>query len=114
MTEKLAIVGSRGFADRALVMDFVRRLPMDTEVVSGGAQGVDSWAELSARYRGMKVTVLYANWKQHGKSAGVIRNRKIVEYADRVVAFHDGASLGTALTIDLARRAGKPVEVVYA
>lgn len=40
------------------------------------------------------------------------RNAKIVRAADRLVAFHDGRSGGTAQTIGLARRLGKPVEVI--
>jgi len=53
-----------------------------------------------------------ADWQQYGRRAGAIRNRRIVAAASRVVAFWDGASKGTSITIDMARELGKPVEVI--
>lgn len=110
--ERVAIVGSRGFKDLDRVRAYVGfLLPQDT-VVSGGARGVDSTAEEEARRRGIKVTIFLPDWKAHGKRAGFLRNQDIVNEADRVVAFWDGTSRGTANTIELARRADKPVEVI--
>lgn len=42
---RVAIIGSRRFPYPIVVVDFVRSLPAGTVVVSGGAPGVDSWAE---------------------------------------------------------------------
>lgn len=44
----VAVVGSRNFPNLELVRDFVRQLPSDSWVISGGARGVDSAAELTA------------------------------------------------------------------
>lgn len=106
---KVAIVGSRDYPDMEQVVDFVFQLPDGTEVVSGGARGVDSWAADTAKSTllDLEVRVFPADWNRHGKSAGYIRNQQIVDYADCVVAFWDGKSRGTAHTIKLAREADK-------
>lgn len=119
MAEKVAIVGSRGWVDKDAVIDYIWRLEPDSLVVSGGAKGVDSFAEEGVRIRWMhrhdvRLLELLPEWDKYGKSAGFRRNAEIVAEADRVVAFWDGASKGTASTIRLARKAGKPVEVYYA
>lgn len=107
---KLAIVGSRDYAYRARVLAFVDRLKFDTIVVSGGARGVDTWAEVAAERRGLQTEiyrVTAADWERIGKSAGRRRNAVVVEKADWVVAFWDGASPGTLDTICKARDADK-------
>jgi len=113
MADIVAIVGSRDFPDaEAKVTAYVQHLPDGTTVVSGGASGPDTYAERAARARGLQVMIFAAQWDKHGRSAGYIRNKLIVGAADRVVAFYNGTSKGTALTIDLARKARKPVEVI--
>jgi hypothetical protein len=111
---RVGIVGSRGFTAPDLVRAFVRSLPKDATVVSGGAQGVDSWAVGEAKILGLNYKEWPANWKQWGKAAGFIRNQTIVDDSDIVVAFWDGKSNGTADTIVKARKAGKATYVVYA
>lgn len=108
---KLAIVGSRNWYSPRRVREFVQALPLDTVIVSGGAVGVDSDAEQAARERGMTVEVYKPDWKKHDRAAGIIRNRQIVDAADKVVAFWDGESRGTKFTIDYARQHGKLQEV---
>jgi hypothetical protein len=108
----IAIVGSRDFPDLDRVRRFVRSLRPDVVVVSGGAGGVDSAAICEARARGLAVEVFTPDWTHFGRAAGAIRNRQIVERADRVVAFWDGVSKGTKITIDLAQLARKPVEII--
>lgn len=109
---KIAIVGSRNYPDLEVVRQFVREQPTTTCIVSGGAKGVDRAAEDEARRRGLEVEIHFPDWDVHGKSAGFIRNRAIVESADEVVAFWDGTSRGTKHSIDLAHKAGKPVRVI--
>ena len=109
---KIAIVGSRGFPEPERVRAYVRSLKKDDIVISGGAKGVDSWAVEEAKVQGLETQVFPADWDLFGKSAGYRRNVDIVEAADFVVAFWDGKSKGTAHTIKLAQKAGKPVEVL--
>ena len=108
---KVAIVGSRDYSNRAEVEAFVNALPSNTEVVSGGARGVDTWAQLAAVKRGLHITIFKAAWELHGKGAGFWRNHDIVSYADKVVAFWDGESRGTKHTIGIATDAGKLLDV---
>ena len=108
---KVAIVGSRDYPSPSLVRAFVNTLPDDTIIISGGARGVDTVAEQAARYRHLKVEIYPAEWDKWGRSAGMMRNGKIINAADRVVAFWDGISKGTADSIRKARAAGKPVTV---
>jgi hypothetical protein len=104
----VAIVGSRKYPNLPLVRDFVRMLPPQVDIISGGAKGVDQTAEFAAREYGKGVTVFAAEWDRYGKAAGFIRNQDIVDCADVVVAFWDGKSRGTQHSIALAQKAGTP------
>jgi hypothetical protein len=109
---RIAIIGSRGFSEPRKVTDYVASLPDAAVVVSGGARGVDTWAERAARARGLGVEIHPAEWEKYGKRAGFVRNYAIVKDADRVVAFWDGQSKGTAHSIRIAREMGKDVEII--
>lgn len=111
MIERVAIVGSRAFLDLSLVRAFVAGLPDGTVVISGGAKGVDAAAEAAARARGLYVESIRPKWAEFGRAAGAIRNWQIVQKADRVVAFWDGVSRGTAITIAPAKAKGIDVQV---
>lgn len=108
----IAIVGSREGINRVRVEEFVDRLnPHRTIVVSGGAKGVDSWAVARAKELGIRTRVFPAQWEKHGKQAGFIRNKLIVQHSQDVVAFWDGKSKGTEHTIEYAIEMRKPVAI---
>lgn len=108
----IAIIGSRAFPSRVLVQSFVAVLPSDTRLVSGGAVGVDTWAQEAALQRGLTVTVYRPQYGIYpGKIAPLKRNETIVDAADRVVAFWDGTSTGTIHALKYAHRTGKSVTV---
>lgn len=130
---KIAVVGSRTFplpevvwanldleqkaqavvAGRAIVQRFVEHLtPREHVVISGGANGVDSWAAEFATERGITVIEMRANWKKHGKGAGLKRNSEIVLGSDDVIAFWDGQSKGTMDTIRKAHKMKRPYCVI--
>lgn len=111
---KLIIAGSRSITDKQAVFDALNGMTvLPTEVVSGCAQGVDWLGELWAREKRIKIYECPADWKTHGKKAGFLRNRDMAWYADALIAFWDGKSRGTASMIDLMRKLGKPVTVIY-
>jgi hypothetical protein len=109
----IGIVGSRNFPNELKVRQFVQTLPSDWELVSGGANGPDLWAEEEFRARGMAVNIHYPNWKALGKSAGFIRNTLIVNDSNLIVAFYNNTN-GTKNTMQQAVKARKPLFTVTA
>ncbi len=103
---KIAIIGSRGLT----VKDLGRFLPPNvTEIVSGGAKGIDTCAAAYAAQRGLKLTEFLPDYKAYGKSAPLRRNLEIIDYADAVYAFWDGSSRGTWFVIQRCRKIDKPL-----
>ncbi len=84
-------------------------LPTDIVIIEGGATGTDNAAADFATNNFCKLEVFPADWKQHGRSAGYIRNKQMLFEGkpDLVVAFPGGK--GTAMMVDLANRAGVKV-----
>ncbi len=105
---KIAIVGSRDVT----VSDIGRYISNAREIVSGGAVGVDRCAEEYAKENGIKITVFLPQYKLYGRAAPIIRNKKIVDYSDKIVAFWNGNSKGTLSVIKYARKTGKPCDIV--
>jgi len=82
-----------------------------TEIVSGGAPGPDTAAVYIAQKGGIPYRVFHAQWNQHRRAAGIIRNRQMAEYADALIAVWDGESRGTKNMIETMKKMGKPVFV---
>lgn len=106
---RIAVIGSRTV--REIDFDRVGAVAGDV-IVSGGARGPDSLAAEEARRRGLEVVEYLPDYRRFGRAAPHVRNREIVENCDRLVAFWDGASRGTAETVRLARRNGRNVQIV--
>ena len=105
---KVAVIGSRGLS----VSDLGRYLPENTtEIVSGGAKGVDTSAREYALVHGIKLTEFLPEYTRFGRSAPLKRNITIIEYSDIVLAFWDGKSRGTKFVIDNCRRLGVEVRI---
>lgn len=107
----VAVIGSRGFRDYAMLKKELDNLGNISRIVSGGAQGADALGARYAREKGVELVEHKANWAKYGKRAGVLRNRLIVSDADEVIAFWDGHSAGTRSSISMARAAKKPVHI---
>lgn len=84
-----------------------------TEVVTGGAKGIDSCAMGVAVAYSLRTKLFEADWKQHGKAAGPIRNREMAEYADAllVIKRRDTVTPGTSNMTQQAMKCGLPVFV---
>jgi SLOG family YspA-like protein len=132
---KIIIAGSRSITDLDVVKRAVIEsgfLPSITEVVCGCADGVDKLGYEWARWHDVpQIHVsFWPAWKKQsewahsvvkgaervyvcppeylGRRAGFFRNKKMAEYADKLIAVWDGRSQGTADMICQMRLAGKP------
>jgi predicted Rossmann-fold nucleotide-binding protein len=115
----LLIAGSRdvrGFS----YDDFVREMDahiarqghvMPHLVITGGAQGVDSYGRRWALERKLPYEELKPDWEKHGRSAGLLRNTDLVAKATQVILFWDGESPGTTDTRRKAMNVGKLIHV---
>lgn len=105
---KIAVIGSRGLQ----IENLGDYLPPDTtEIVSGGARGIDRCARTYAESNHIPLREFLPDYSRYQKGAPHVRNRALIEYADAVVVFWDGQSPGTASCIDYCRKIGRPITV---
>jgi hypothetical protein len=108
----VVVAGSRGITDSDLVARAIQASGLAiTEIVSGGAKGVDRLGEEYADLHGLGVRQFIPNWRT-GRGAGMKNNSDMANYADALVAIWDGQSRGTKNMIDRMRTMNKPVHVV--
>ena len=106
---KVAVIGSRSIIN----IDLSSYLPAQTtEIVSGGAKGVDSIAADYAKANRIKLTLFLPEYEKYGRAAPLKRNEKIVAYSDYVLAFWNGTSLGTRHVLALCEETKTPVQVI--
>ena len=105
---KVAIIGSRSIE----IENLSEYIPKETtEIVSGGAKGVDTSAREYAIANSIKLTEFLPEYEKYKKGAPLMRNLKIIEYSDIVIAFWDGKSKGTKFVIDNCNKTGKKIMV---
>ena len=118
---KIGIIGSR---DYSCYMCFKEKLQTILEIikkenknydymfVSGGARGIDSFANDFAKEFGISILIHYPNWNLYGKKAGFIRNDLIVNSSDFFIIFWDGVSKGTEDSIKKIKKLNKKFVLV--
>lgn len=114
---KVAIIGTRfeRMERRAsqIVKPIIDEQPPGAIFVTGCCPtGVDFVVRCLVLDAGRPLVVFHAAWGKHGKAAGPIRNKLLVEYADRVYALPYGLSPGSRNAIALAQAASKPCTVL--
>ena len=108
----VAVVGSRGVKSCAALARRLAELE-PTQVVSGGATGVDTLAAEWARTHGVPLLELRPDYATHGPTAAPhVRNAEIVRQAALVLVVWDGRSKGTLSTLRAARRLGRLCELL--
>jgi hypothetical protein len=111
----MLVCGGRDYADKERLHVVLNGYLLDwgvIRVIAGGARGVDSFAEQWAKAQEVECVVYRADWAKHGRAAGPIRNRQMLDEGrpTLVVAFPGGR--GTADMIRRARSAGIEVAVI--
>lgn len=116
---RILVCGGRDFTDKNILyaaLDRLLDLPasglriLHTDmIIAGAARGADTLAADYAKHRGLRLKEYPADWKKHGKRAGYLRNKQMLDEAQphKVLAFPGGK--GTQMMIDLALKAGVPV-----
>ncbi len=106
------IAGSRSCTDMQVLRNAIKNCGWLPDVVlSGGARGADKLGEQWATENNIPIEKYLADWDKYGKAAGYIRNAKMVENANSLIALWDGASKGTKHMIDIAMKKGLRVFV---
>lgn len=107
---RVAIIGSRTLH----LENLGNYLPEGTtEIVSGGAKGIDSDAKEYALQNKITLTEFLPDYQRYGRGAPLKRNIQIIEYADMVLAVWDGKSRGTKFVIDHCQKKNIPLQIIY-
>ena len=108
---KLLIVGSRNIKS----FDLSEYIPMNTDIIiSGGAKGIDLIAEKYADDHKISKLILRPRYDLYKKRAPLVRNEKMVDIADMILAIWDGRSVGTEYTIKYAKKQNKKIVIIRA
>jgi hypothetical protein len=106
---RLIICGSRDGVPWELVWDELDHwlgFPGISAIIEGCARGVDRHAEEWAAHRNVTIHHCPADWGQHGRAAGAIRNRGMLTlHPSAVLAFYADASKPSKGTADMVRAA---------
>ncbi len=115
---RVIIAGTRDFSDYQLLRDKCdailssKRQDSNIIVVSGTARGADRLGERYARERGYEIRQFPADWLNDEKKAGPIRNAKMADNADALIAYWAGQSRGTKNMIETAKRKGLIIRTI--
>ena len=116
---KVIIAGGRDFGNYNRLKNYCDKIlkakveqGYEIKVVSGTANGTDKLGERYAKEKGYEVLQFPADWDTHGRSAGYIRNKQMVENADACICFWNGVSNGTKWMIEIAKEKQLPLRVV--
>lgn len=106
------VCGGRDFNDKDMVwgiLDSLHAMRPITRIVHGAAKGADSLAGDWARSRGVPQDRYPADWKQHGRAAGPLRNAEMLVKSKPSLCLAFPGRRGTADMMRRAERAGVAV-----
>lgn len=107
---KIVIAGSRDIHNYLLMEESMVLCGWTpTEIVSGGARGVDQLGERWAASMQIPLERFPADWNACGKKAGILRNVQMAQYCDAAVILWDGQSKGTYHMITEIVKLKKPL-----
>jgi hypothetical protein len=110
---KIIVAGSRNITNKNSIFSVLEGTKFNiTELVSGGARGVDSIAEDWAQLKGISIRRFLPNYNTNNpRYAPLLRNVAMADYADGLIAIWDGQSKGTLHMINTMDKLGKTVEI---
>lgn len=110
---KVAIVGSRDFTNYESFKTYLEQIPIKPElIVSGGSKGTDKLAERYAKENKIELKIFYPDWEKYGLSAGPLRNQKIVDSCDIMIAFPSKNGKGTQDSIRKCNTSNKKCFII--
>lgn len=120
---KILVCGSRTWRDATIIERHMKVAAAHHHlhpivIIHGAAAGADTIAESVALDHGWEIVSKPAEWEKHGRSAGPIRNREMLDLKpDLVLAFATPSlarSTGTRDCVTEARKRGIPVRLIEA
>jgi hypothetical protein len=115
---KVVIAGGRDFNDFPMLCAEMDKLLVEQiktnkiTIISGGARGADTLGERYARLKNFGLIKMKADWNEHGKKAGFIRNKEMLHSADGVVCFWDKKSKGTGHMVNITKGSLIPLRII--
>lgn len=110
---KYAVVGNReGFSKDKVFEELDMRIKEGDVIISGGASGVDSYAEEYAIKNNIEFIIYKPDYSIPSPQRYFKRNLQIVEDCDSLIAFNKKTRSGTVNTINHARRLNKPIIII--
>lgn len=114
---KVIVAGGRDFDDYNYMSEKLNELfwysdvfqEYPIKIISGMADGADTLAIRYADEHKMTKILFPANWKEHPRMAGILRNEDMLTIGTHLVAFWNGESHGTKHMIEIAREKGIPI-----
>ncbi|SPN79601.1 Hypothetical protein BRZCDTV_435 [Brazilian cedratvirus IHUMI] len=111
---RVLVCGDRHWSDRKFLEDYLDKINIDT-LIQGDCSGADRLAKDYAERKKIPCLSFPANWNEHGKRAGPLRNALMLKEGkpDFVVAFHDNIeeSKGSKDMKNKAKKAGLAVVI---
>lgn len=123
---KVIVAGSRNIRDIRIVSNAIKNSGFDvTEIISGGAYGVDQLGEKYAQANNIKLTIVRAEWdnleatpcsiaisdktgRPYNRLAGFNRNEKMADMADALIVVHNNTP-GSLHMKSIAKLKGLPI-----
>ena len=111
---RVFVCGSRTVTDRDAIASKMEELPDDVVILTSRTYGASAAARQRALARGLQLEVWSALTERFAskEAAYFARDEELIRKADRLIAFWDGASTGTAHELGYAHKLQKPVELV--
>src|SRR5438270_5740830 len=106
--------GSRTIDDRELIESKLKALPRCTVILTSRTHGASAAVRDATMRLGLRLEVWTAMTDRYPTAADAYfaRDEEMIRSADRVLAFWDGESAGTAHELTYARRLSKPIDLV--